>query len=188
VLVGSVFEHLQSAIRNRRETESRTSSEQKELEESKRQAMVERQNLLHAIKATGGIQSIYDAYNESEAKITRIDERLASLSRPPIRDIRIGEVRDFVHGRLEYVGRLLTEQPERLKEDFQRRVKNIILLPSTDSEGRVFEVTGDVDLFCPPDGVVQQSLVDQFCLHYTLPIRIEVASCRKNRTMAARAA
>lgn len=127
-------------------------------------------NLLEAIREEGGCRSLYEDLKEVEGKIARIDERLEVGERPPVKEITIEEVREFVNGHAHRFEELLMESAEQLKAEFQRRIRSLTLTPSVDERGPLYTVTGDVDLFSLPEGVLQTNPVDLIGLQYTIPV------------------
>ena len=131
-------------------------------------------NLRNAIKEEGGCRSLYEDLKEVEAKIDRIDERLAAQERPPVKPISVDEVRKFVDDHAHRFEELLMGSAEQLKGEFQRRIDSITLTPGVDEQGPFYIVSGDVDLFAIPPDALQTNQVDLIALQYTIPLRLTV--------------
>jgi hypothetical protein len=58
--------------------------------------------------------------------------------------------------------------PERGKQEIQKRITKLVLTPKDTSEGRRLEVTGDVSLFIG-DGAMLTNSLEGTAQHYTLP-------------------
>ena len=69
---------------------------------------------------------------------------------------------------------LLLGSAERVKAEFQRRIKEIILTPGIDEQGPFYTVSGDVDLFSVSSDAEQNNQVDLIALHCNLPIRFNL--------------
>jgi hypothetical protein len=75
-------------------------------------------------------------------------------------------------------GEVLTDEPEVVRHDLQKRISSITLTPAVDERGHHYKVTGDVELFSVPEGAVQDNPVELVDLHYNMPISIEVMTHR----------
>jgi hypothetical protein len=141
-------------------------------------------NLLKAVREDGGCRSLYEDLKEVEGKIARIDERLATGERPPVKPVTVDEVREFISTHAQNFEDLLMGSPEQLKAEFQRRIRSITLTPGIDEHGPLYTASGDVDLFAVPPDAVQTNPVDLIALQYTIPIALEI---RPYRTRGRRA-
>lgn len=124
---------------------------------------------------SGALKALYEELELVVRTIERIDEKLAGLNRPPLPEVTLQQVREFVNSQIEDLEKLLFGSAEALKMDFQRRITQIVVTPVQDETGRFFRITGDVDLFVAPEGVVRTNQVDLIGLHYTIPIAVEIA-------------
>jgi hypothetical protein len=158
-LVEGLFQQLQSARSERFSTNISRGEQKKGLEASRGEQARELENLVNFVKKGGSSQTISGAINSVEASIARIDEILKDMLEEPVQEFRKEEVREFVNSQVHSLEKLLLSSPETLKNEFQRRISAIILTPIVDERGAVYQVTGDVDLFSLPDGVLQPKQV-----------------------------
>ena len=109
---------------------------------------------------------------------TRIDEKLTELNRPPLPEVTLEQVREFVNSRIEDPEKLLFGAAESLKMNFLRRIIQIVVTPVEDEKERFFRITGDVDLFVARESVEQTNQVDLIGLLYTIPVAFEITRFR----------
>jgi hypothetical protein len=173
-LIELVFNHVQAAKKRGLASEGAAEERRKELEKARSTQVQYKDNLVRAVKQSGGMKSLYEELAQVERSITQIDERLAELNRPAAPEITIDEVRQFVETQISNLEQVLQGASELLKIDFQRRISKIIVTPDNDENGRFFRITGDVELFVEPEGVVQTNSVDLIGLHYTFPVSLNV--------------
>jgi hypothetical protein len=79
----------------------------------------------------------------------------------------IEEIEAFLDGKMRNLAEVIAGDPFRAKQEIQRRVKELRLRPIKTTDGLSFEVTGDVGLFAPEDGVMLGSSSSQSSQHYT---------------------
>lgn len=86
---------------------------------------------------------------------------------------------------MENLEQLIFGEAEALKMYFQAQLKQIVVTPVEDANGGYFTITGDVDLFSDPKGVVQTNQVYSFGLHYKLPVActVRLRTCRAKQTL-----
>jgi DNA invertase Pin-like site-specific DNA recombinase len=173
-LIQMVFEQVQSAKNTRLVGELSAVQRRKDLETSRATQARHKENLVKAVRESGGLKALYEELELVVRSIERIDEKLAGLNRPPLPEVTLEQVREFVNTQIEDLEKLLFGAAEALKMDFQRRITQIVVTPVEDETGRSFRITGDVDLFVAPEGVVQTNQVYLIGLHHTIPIAFEV--------------
>jgi hypothetical protein len=169
-----------------RQTETARSAEAQrgELEANRAELLRQQQNVCKAIREIGGRRALYEDLDNLDARIGRIDELLATAAPPTTPEISLEEVQAFVDSQTQSFKELLLASPERVKSEFQRRIGSITLTPCLDELGRVYRVSGDVDLFSVPEDVVQTNQVHLVGLHYKIPISFEVIPFRQMRRRA----
>lgn len=173
-LIRMVFEHVKSAKYARLEAESSVGQRRKELETSRATQVRHRDNLVKAVRESGGQKYLYEELELVKRSLERIDEKLAELNRPPLPDVTLEEVKEFVNGQMAALEQLLFDSAETLKMDFQKRIEKIVVTPDADERGQFFRITGDVELFVAPEDVMQTNPVDLFGLHYKIPVSCAV--------------
>lgn len=180
-LIQMVLEYVQNA-KTRRTAAGKSAEEQRsELESNRRRLIVYQQNLVTAVRESGGSRALYEDLARIEARIARIDEMFQSMAEQPACEASPEEIRSFLEERLHTLENLFTEDPERLRNEFQKRITEIVVTPVQDADAVVFHASGDVELFAPKEGVVQPNPVDLIGLHYTIPVRIEIPGCKQQR-------
>jgi len=184
-LIQTVFEQVRSAKDACLEVESSSVQRRKDLETNRAKQSRCKENLVKAVRESGGLKAIFEELELVIRTIERIDEKLAELNRPPVPEVTLEQVREFVNGQMKSLEQLLFGAAEALKMDFQQRITRIVVTPVEDERGRFFQITGDVDLFSAPEGVVQTNQVDSFGLHYKIPVWCEIACYKTRRSGAA---
>jgi site-specific DNA recombinase len=179
-LIQMVFEQIQSAKNTRLEEEWSAEQGRKDLEASRATQARHKENLVKAVRESGGMKTLYEELELVARSIERIDEKLAELNRPPLPEVTLEGVREFVNGQMATLEQLLLGSPEALKMDFQQRIEKIVVTPDADERGQFFRITGDVDLFVAPEDVVQTNQVDLIGLHYKIPV-VCTAAVRNKR-------
>jgi hypothetical protein len=149
----------------------------------KRQVLYQ-ENLVQAVRESGGSRALYADLAKVEAKIARIDDILQSTVAEPVRDVSPEEVGRFVNERLQTLETFLSGNRTALRNHFQQRLGKIVLTPSIDQGGLLYRVTGDVDLFSTPESVVQTNQVHLIGLQHTFPISCEIRPYRNRRRWA----
>ena len=173
-LIQTVFEQVQSAKNTRLEGEPLAAQRRKELQANRAMQARHKENLIKAVRESGGSKAIYEELELVVRSIERLDEKLTELNRPPVPEVTLEQVRKFVNGQMENLEQLLFGAAEALKMEFQRRISEIRITPVEDERGRSFLITGDVDLFSAPEGVVQTNQVYSIGLHYNIPVSCTV--------------
>ncbi|MEG9438413.1 hypothetical protein JAO29_19895 [Edaphobacter sp. HDX4] len=174
-----VFEQIRSAKNERMEAELSAGQRRKDLESSRATQARYKENLVKAVRESGGSRALYEDLELVERSIERIDEKLAELNRPPLPEVKFEEVRDFVNGQMDTLEQLLLGSAQALKMDFQKRIEKIVITPDADERGQFFRITGDVGLFVSSAGVVQTNQVDSIGLHYKIPVSCAMAVQRR---------
>lgn len=178
-LVQMVFEQIQLAKNERLEAELSAEQRRKDLETNRVTQARYKDNLVKAVRESGGSKALYGELELVVRSIERIDEKLAELSRPRLPEVTLEEVREFVNGQMETLEQLLLGSAEALKMDFQKRIEKIVVTPTADERGQFFEITGDVGLFAAPEVVVRTNQVDLIGLHYKIPVSCTVTVQRR---------
>lgn len=180
-LVQMVFEQIQSAKNARLEVELSAEQRRKDLEISRATQARHKENLVKAVRESGGMKALYEELELVARSIERIDESLAELNRPSLPEVTLEEVSEFVNGQMSKLEQLLLGSAESLKMDFQKRIEKIVVTPDVDDRGQFFRITGDVDLFIAPEDVEQTKQVDLIGLHYKIPVSCTVAVQNKRQ-------
>lgn len=170
-LIQNLYSYLHEQAHLQEEADKAALEQRDEMITNRAKFLRHQANLLKAIREEGGCRSLYEDLKEVEAKIARIDERLASGERPAVKPITLDEVREFVKGHAHRFEELLMGSAEQLKAEFQRRIRSVTLTPGIDEQGPFYEVSGDVDLFTVSPDAVQTNPVDLIGLQYTIPLR-----------------
>jgi len=109
------------------------------------------------------------------AQLARVDARLAEIEQlsrakpmsklPTFTD---EQVRAFVRKESQSFCELLKGDPEKARQEIQKRVKKLVMTPKETPNGAVLEVSGDIELLRTGD-VLDESPLDGIAQHYTLP-------------------
>ena len=180
-LIQMVFDQIQLVKNERLEAESSVEQRRKDLESSRATQARYKDNLVKAVRESGGSKTLYEELELVVRSIERIDEKLAELNRAQLLEVKIEEVRDFVNGQVDTLEQLLLGSAEALKMDFQKRIEKIVVTPDVDNSGQFFRITGDLDLFAASEDVVQTKQVYSIGLHYKIPVSCIIAVRNKRQ-------
>jgi hypothetical protein len=183
-LVQMLIVYLRSEKATRLATQKSAEEQTTELMASRKRQVLYQENLVRAVRESGGSRALYADLAKVDAKITRIDEILQATKAQPLREILPEEVHQFVNERLQTLETFLSGNRIALRNHFQQRLSKIVLTPSTDERGLLYRVTGDVDLFSSPESVVQTNQVHWIGLHHTFPISCEIRPYRNRQRWA----
>lgn len=184
-LIQMVFEEIQSTKHKRLEAESSAKLRRKDLETSRAQQARHKENLVKAVRESGGMKALYEELELVTRSLERIDEKLVELNCPPMPEVTLEEVTEFVNGQMSTLEQLLVGSAESLKMDFQKRIEKIVVTPDTDQRGKFYRITGDVSLFAAPEGVAQTKQVDLVGLHYKITVSCSIAVRNQRRAWGA---
>jgi site-specific DNA recombinase len=156
-LVQALLQNLRDAKNKKLGEQNAVDKERGELEATRSTLTTQIENLADAIQNSGGSRTLLAKLTEAEARRDRIDERLASATRPPAQDITEDEARAFLNDSAKSFVDILFGAPEMVKHELQKRISSIILTPTVDERGPVYQISGDVNLFSSPEHVVQSN-------------------------------
>jgi site-specific DNA recombinase len=183
-LVQMLTDYLGSQKTKRLASQKSAKEQRTELMARRKRQLLYQENLVKAVRESGGSQALYTDLTRVAAKIARIDEILQCTVVQPVRDVAPKEVRGFVNERLQAFEAFLSGNRTALRNHFQQRLGKIMLTPSIDEHGPLYLVTGDVDLFSSPESVVQTNQVHLIGLHHTFPIACEIRPYRNRQRWA----
>jgi hypothetical protein len=184
-LIQALLQNLRDGKNKRLSEQDATVQERRHLEQTRETLIIQIENLVRAVRDCGGSRALLAELTEAEAAHERINNRLASSSKPPSRDITEDEVRVFLNDTANSFKEILLGTPEAVKHDFQKRISSIILTPTVDEKGPVYRVSGDVDLFSSPEHVLQSNSVELIALQYTIPISFDLVPYQYRQKWAA---
>jgi site-specific DNA recombinase len=95
-LIGMVLGQVQLAKNDRSDAELSAEQQRKDLATSRATYARYKENLVRAVRESGGSKSLYEDLETVVRSIERIDEKLAGLNRPPLPEVTLEEVRKFV--------------------------------------------------------------------------------------------
>lgn len=136
-------------------TQDRVDQERAEIESTRKSLTFQTENLIRAIREMGHSRALLADLAQLEARIARLDEALASVTKPPAKEVSDAEIRNFVDSAARSFTDILAGAPEAVRHSLQQRITYITLTPSVDERGKVYTVSGDVDLFSVSEDVVQ---------------------------------
>jgi DNA invertase Pin-like site-specific DNA recombinase len=183
-VVQGVMRHLKDSMGRSLQQRADAESQQGQMETNRRTLSLQLENLVSAIREVGHSRVLLAELKEIETKIERIDETLASASKPPAPDITEHEVRSFIANSASSLVDILAGSPETVRHELQKRMTSITLTPSEDERGFLYRVSGDVSLFSSPEGVVRSNQVHLFALQYTIPISFDVRPYKNRQKWA----
>ena len=173
-LIQNLYSHLEKRAYLQAAADRAALEQREDMTNNRAKYLRHQANLLKAIREEGGCWLLYEDLKEVEAKIARIDERLATGERPSVKPVTVDEVREFISTHAQHFEDLLMGSPEQLKAEFQRRIRSITLTPGIDAAGPLYTASGDVDLFAVPPDALETNPVDLIGLQYTIPIALEI--------------
>jgi hypothetical protein len=101
-----------------------------------------------------------------------------------VRQFSEREIRELLAEQTRHFAELLAGDPMRAKEELRKRVTGLVLTPVIADDSRLYQISGDVRLFGNSEDVMQDKQGELLALHYTLPLRLEIAirSRRQSQT------
>lgn len=122
-----------------------------------------------------------EEYDGRLRTIAASERELAAAPSPAIRHFEDWEIRSFVEAHSAQFAELLTGDRARAKEEIRKRVSHLTLTPIRTESANYYVVTGDVALFGAEESAMQSKQGELVGLHYTFPLRVEVAAARTYR-------
>jgi site-specific DNA recombinase len=158
---------LKAAVENRARLASEAATNGSRLKEERSDLERQADNLVKAI-AKHGISSLLSAELAAvESRLAEIKHRLTAKPAPNARAFSEEQIREFLRQASQQFSEALTSDPQRGKQEIQKRITKLVLTPKETPEGRRLEVTGDVALFVENDVMVNNSM-EEITQHYTL--------------------
>jgi hypothetical protein len=130
-------------------------------------------NIVDAIRQHGISPFLSAELATLESRLAEIDRQLAPKPAPRPRAVSEDQTSEFLRRASQQFCEVLTSDPERGKQEIQKRITKLVLTPKETTEGRRLEVAGDVAPFVGDD-VMENSSLEGIAQHYALP-RIVIA-------------
>ena len=161
-------EQLKTALESEARLASEAASNGPRLREQRSELQRQAANIVDAIRQHGISPFLSAELATLESGLAAIDRQLAPKPVPRPRAFSEDQIREFLRRASQQFCEVLTSDPERGKQEIQKRITKLVLMPKETPEGRRLEVTGDVALFVGDD-VMENSSLEGTAQHYTLP-------------------
>jgi hypothetical protein len=138
------------------------------LEAEQSEAEKQVRHLVNAIAQHGYSSFLSAQLAGVESRLAEIERLLAAKpapKQPTFTDEQIGE---FLRKECQDFCDLLKGDPEMARQEIQKRIKKLVLMPKETPEGAVFEVSGDIELLRTGD-VLDESPLEGIAQQYTTP-------------------
>jgi site-specific DNA recombinase len=151
-------------------------SRKTELHREKAELLKQKQNVLKFVRELGSDdQDLKNEYTGIVNRIGAIDKQLTAGNSVPVRQFSEREIREFLAEQARHFAELLAGDPIKVKEELLKRVTGLVLTPVITDNARFYQISGDVRLFGNSEDVMQDKRGELLALHYTLPLRLEIA-------------
>ena len=167
-------EQLKAAVENEARLANEAVSNGPRLREQRSELQRQAANVVDAIRQHGISPFLSTELATLESSLAEIDRQLVAKPAPKLRAFSEEQIREFLRRASQQFCEVLTSDPERGKQEIQRRITKLVLTPIETPEGRRLEVTGDVALFVGDD-VMENSSLEGTAQQYTLS-RIVIAA------------
>ena len=167
-------QQLKVAVENVARLTNEATSNSTRLREQRGELQRQAANIVNAIRQHGISTSLSTELATLESRLAEIDRQLVAKPAPRPRVFSEDQIREFLRRASQQFCEVLTSDPERGKQEIQKRITKLVLTPRETPEGRRLEVTGDVSLFVG-DGVMENSSLEGTAQQY-ISTRIALAN------------
>ena len=137
--------------------------------EAERSELVRKAGHLVDAIASHGISSFLSAQLETvESRLGEVERLLTAKPTTKLPTFTDDQIREFLRQERQNFSDALAGDPALAKQEFQKRIKKLIITPKETPDGTVLEVTGDVELFRGEDVMLEVSL-EGIAEHYINP-------------------
>ncbi len=109
-------------------------------------------NIAEAIAAIGHSPSLLAQLAVIESEIAKLDDQMCSLNRPEELAASVEDMREFFRQNALELRSLLRGDVDTARQALAKHVEKLVLTPKETPDGPVFEVSGDVAVFCGDPG------------------------------------
>jgi DNA invertase Pin-like site-specific DNA recombinase len=155
-------EQLQKRLRELQEQTLRAADAVSVLQGRRRELKAQANNIGEAIAKMGHSVTLLQQLAMIESEIERIDEQLAVANQPLDLAFSLESVRDFVSEKAFDLRTAFDFEPSKARQILANHLERLVLTPRDASDGPVYEVSGDIDLFGEDRKVM--SLVVDACM------------------------
>ena len=144
----------------------------------------ERRNVTRAIAAGRQFDALFEELARIEADAKQVRDQLRDAASPRPIGLSFEEFKSFVCGRASELKSVLRGDPVVAKQIIKHLVPRLVLAPQRTSEGAVFLVSGDIDLFAGDSGVVLDTALYHDAKQYASPLTLTgllLKPCKVNR-------
>lgn len=139
------------------------------LEKERSELTSQGRRLGEAIATLGLSAFVAEQLRTIESRLAEIDRLLTSKPVAKLPSFTNEQIREFLRKECKDFCEVLVGDPELAKQEIQKRIKKLVLMPKQTLNGTVLEVTGDVELLQEQEGVMLDSSMEGIAQHYTLP-------------------
>jgi hypothetical protein len=161
-------EQLKVGVENEARLANEAASNSTRLREQRGELQRQAANIVNAIRQHGISPFLSTELATLESRLAEIDRQLVAKPAPRPRVFSEDQISEFLRRASQQFCEVLTSDPERGKQEIQKRITKLVLTPRETPDGRRLEVTGDVASFVG-DGVMENSSLEGIAQHYILP-------------------
>jgi site-specific DNA recombinase len=142
-------------------------------------------NICDAIENDEGSRALNDRLRAAEGRLEQLDQNLSGNPKPAMVKFSRNEIERFVEQQSQRFGQILKSDPVTAKHELRKRISEIVLTPSEDSNGPIYIASGDVALFNTDNVVLQQDSFERTRLQYNFPLKFSLVPyiTKRSRTM-----
>ena len=181
--VQSLLSYLNSAHGKAIQSQLDCKKERNTHEQSLSELHIHKCNLVGAIKEMGHSRALIAELEDIEARIERVEDLLDAVVKPLATKVTEEEVRAFLANRNKSFLDLLSENPERIRLELQKRISTVVLTPSPENK-KAYTASGDIGIFSQPEDAVRNNPGDLIGLHYNFPISFAIPAPQRGGKLA----
>ena len=125
-------------------------------------------HLVDAIAQHGYSSFLSAQLTGAESRLREIECLLSAKPAPKLPMFTDEQIREFLRKESQDFCELLKGDPERARQEIQKRIKKLVMTPKETPNGAVLEVSGDIELLRTGD-VLDESPLEGIAQHYILP-------------------
>jgi hypothetical protein len=125
-------------------------------------------NLVDAISQHGFSPFLSAQLAQTESRLAEIEKALRAKPAAKLPAFTDEQIRAFLRKESQTFCELLKGDPERARQEIQKRITRLVMTPKETPNGAVLEVSGDIELL-RSDSVLEESPLDGTAQQYALP-------------------
>jgi hypothetical protein len=139
------------------------------LEQERSELEKQARHLVDAISQHGYSPFLSAQLAGVESRLKEVERLLSTKPAPKLPTFTDEQIRGFLQKESEDFCELLKGDPERARQEIQKRIKKLVMTPKETPNGAVLKVSGDIELLRTGD-VLDEIPLEGIAQHYMLPV------------------